>query len=404
MSFNAHPAHQPVVTGVGLITPLGLNRAETAAALEANRSAISPIQQFDSSAFPWPAAAEVRGFKPRKVLPDRKAVKLMSPPARLAVAAALDARAHAGAVDDPGVRDGGLFIAAGYETVDLQTVLRMMAASRPDGATPADDSWNTIDLTQLWAEGRHRMNPLSALKILPNMATAHVSIALGLQGPNSSLGPHGSSGLQAIAEAARAVADGEAPFALAGGTDAPVNVFMLSYFGVEKLLSPTGRCRPFAADADGTVPGEAAAMLWIEGRQHARERGATQLATVLGYGEAHGDNPYGPPRISHTYRTAGQRAIDSAGLTPQDIAVWVADGWGLPAVDTAEEQAASELFGDLPPRRAHKALLGHSFAAAGALDAGLAALETSAGPRLVWAAGMDGTVAALVLGPPEGTP
>ncbi len=399
MSYAADPARQPVVTGVGLITGLGLTRDETVAGVVADRSAIGPVEQFDASAFPWPAAAEVQGFKPRKVLPDRKAVKLMSPPARLAVAAALDARAHAGAVDEPGVQDGGLFIAAGYETVDLSTVLRMMSYSRPDGVTPADRDWNTIDLPQLWAEGRHRMNPLSALKILPNMATAHVSIALGMQGPNNSLGPHGSSGLQAISEAARAVADGEAPFALAGGTDAPVNVFMLSYFGVEGLLSPTGGCRPFAADADGTVPGEGAAMLWIEGRHHARERGAAVLATVLGYGEAHSGGPYGPPRSPETYLTAGQRALDHAGLAARDITAWTADGWGVPAVDGAELRAARELFGDPPPRRARKALLGHCFAAAGAVDAGLAALDAATGPQLVWAAGMDGTAAALVLGP-----
>jgi len=388
----------PVITGVGMITPLGLDREATLVRHDVGGTAIGPIERFDASDFPWSAAAEVRDFVPRKRLPDRKAVKLMSPPARLAVAAALDARTHAGDVDPPDARDGGLFVAAGYETIDLDSVLRMMAACRPEEADA--DAADAIDVVRLWREARYRMNPLNALKILPNMALAHVSIALGLQGANSSIGPHGASGLQALSDARRAVGSGEAPFAVAGGTDSPINVFMVSYFGVEGLLSPSGRCRPFATDADGTVPGEAAAMLWIEDAHRAADRGATALARILGYGEAHHDGAYGPPVDSTVYREAGERALADAGLRAEDLRRWVADGWGVPPSDRAEEEAAHGLFhGRIPPRRAGKARYGHCFAAAGAVEVALSVCQPADGPELIWGAGVDGSVAAVVLEP-----
>jgi len=386
----------PVITGVGMITPLGNDREATLASLAAGDSAVGPIERFDASTFPWPAGAEVRGFAPRKVLPDRKAVKLMSPPARLAVAAALDARRHAGDEAPADADDGGLFVAAGYETIDLDSVLRMMAACQPPDAAEG----HPIDVTRLWAEARYRMNPLNALKILPNMALAHVSIALGLRGANSSIGPHGAAGLQALADAGRAVSLGEAPFALAGGADSPINVFMVSYFGAEGLLSRRGVCEPFGPDADGTVPGEAAAMVWIEGEERARARGAALLARLRGCGQAHGSGGYGPPREPDVYLDAARRALAEAGLETGDVRRWVPDGWGVPAVDRAEALAADRLFGDrVPPRRADKDRYGHAFAAAGALEVAISVADPAAGPELIWSAGVDGTVAALVLEP-----
>jgi len=397
---------RPVITGVGMITPLGLTCDETRAAACEGRGAIGPIERFEAATFPWPAAAEVRGFVPRKVLPDRKAIKLMSPPARLAVAAGLEARRDAGYGDaSPDASEGGLFVAAGYETVDLRSVLRMMGSCRPADAVAGDERWNTIDVVRLWTEARHRMNPLDALKILPNMALAHVSIALGLQGPNSSLGPHGSSSLQAVADAALCVASGEAPYALAGGTDSPINLFMVAYFGVEGLLSPSGHCAPFADDADGTVPGEAATLLWIEDQASARARGATIRGEILGCGQAHAPGVYGPPQSPDAYIAAGRQALDDAGLEPGDVARLDADGWGVPAVDRAERRAAAMLLGDgVPTRDGAKGLMGHSFAAAGAVELGLALGDPAGGPELLWAAGVDGTVAALVFTTEDGTP
>ena len=392
-----------MVTGVGLITPLGLTRESTVTGMWDGRPAIRPIRRFDASTFPWPAAAEIRGFVPRKVLPDRKAIKLMSPPARLAVAAALQAVEHAGGAGEDELRDGGLYVAAGYETVDLDSVLGMMSTCRPEGAEPGSADFERIDVLRLWKEARYRMNPLNALKILPNMALAHVSIATGLQGPNSAVGPHGSAGLQAVTDAAVAISTGEAPFALAGGTDSPINVFMTAYFGVQGLLSEAGRCVPFSPEADGTVLGEAAAFLWIEPLDRARQRGARPLATLLGAGQARGTDPYGPPNRPDPYLRAGRQALANAGIEPGEVARWTADGWGVPPVDRAELLAARELFGNRRPRRrTTKDLLGHSFAAAAAVDVALSCCEPADGPELVWAAGTDGTVAALVLAPGEG--
>jgi len=394
MRFDAPPA----VTGVGVICPLGLSRAETLAGLRAGQSAIGPIQRFDASTFPWAASAEVTGFVPRKVLPDRKAIKLMSPPARLAVAAALEALDHSRYTGDR--EDAGLYVAAGYETIDLDSVLHMMSACRPEGAAQGDAEYGTIDVLRLWNEARYRLNPLNALKILPNMALAHVSIATGMRGPNSAIGPHGSSGLQALGDAALAVSTGEAPFALAGGADSPINVFMSAYFGVEGLLSESGRCAPFAPEADGTVLGEAAAFVAVEPAEAACARDARPLATILATGQAHAAGRYGPPRDPEPYLRAGQEALQDAGIDAADVARWVADGWGVPEVDAAESAAARELFGDaLPARRATKGLLGHCFAAAGSLEVALSCADPASGPELIWSAGVDGTVAAVVLSP-----
>ena len=388
--------HQPVVTGVGLITPIGLTRAETLASLWEHQSGVGPIERFDASTFPWRWAAEVRGFVPRHRLPDRKAIKLMSPPSRLAVAAALEARDHAGCQELDDGRDGGLFVAAGYETIDLQSVLGMMSSCR------SEEDEDQIDVLRLWREARYRMNPLDALKILPNMALAHVSIATGLQGPNSAIGPHGSSGIQAVADAALAVATGEAPFALAGGTDSPVNIFMTAYFGAQGLLSESGRCMPFHPSADGTVLGEAAAFLWIEPLERALERGAEPLAAILSVGQAHEAGPFGPPRHADPYLRAGMEAVRDAGVEPSSVRRWSADGWGIPRTDRAERRAARELFPTHKPRRrAIKDLVGHCFAASGAMEVALSCCDPAGGPELIWSAGTDGTVAAMVLDPLE---
>jgi len=389
----------PVVTGVGLICPLGLTLEDSVDALRAGRSAVGPIRRFDASTFPWPAAAEVTGFVPREVLPDRKAIKLMSPPSRLAVVAALEALDRAGGDGDR--RDAGLYVAAGYETIDLDSVLRMMASCRPEGASPDDDAYGRIDVLRLWREARFKMNPLNALKILPNMALAHVSIATGMQGPNSAIGPHGAASLLAVADAALAVSTDEAPFALAGGTDSPINVFMSAYFGVEGLLSEAGRCAPFAADADGTVLGEAAAFVAVEPASAAASRGARPLVTILAAGQSHGTGRYGPPREPGPFLDAGREALQDAGLDAAQVTRWVADGWGVPDVDDAELTAARTLFGDdLPPRRATKGRAGHCFAAAGALEVAFSSSDPAPGPELIWSASVDGTVAALVLAPP----
>ncbi len=390
--------NQPVVTGVGMITPLGLTRAETLSGLWEQNCAVAHIERFEAATFPWRWAAEVRGFVPRHRLPDRKAIKLMSPPSRLAVAAALEARDHAGLEDPDALSDGGLYVAAGYETIDLQSVLGMMSTCRAEG----DD--DRIDVLQLWAEARYRMNPLNALKILPNMALAHVSIATGLQGPNSAVGPHGSSGIQAIADAALAVASGEAPFALAGGTDSPINIFMTAYFGAQGLLSETGRCRPFRTAADGTVLGEAAAFLWIEPLHAALERGAEPIAAILSAGQAHEPGPFGPPRHADPYLRAGMEALRDSGVMPDVIRRWTADGWGVLRTDRAERRAARELFASHMPRmRTTKDLIGHTFAAAGAVEVALSCCDPAEGPELIWSAGTDGSVAALVIQPLEDT-
>lgn len=403
-----------VVTGIGLVTPLGTGRGATLAAWREGRSAVAPIRAFDASGFPWTHGAEVADFEPRRHLPDRKAIKLMSRNARLAVHAAGDAlaQAGAGAVGEGEGEGCGLFAACGYEVPEMDDVVGMMAGSRaedpPDDAPAPGEGRVPLSLRRLFESGRHRMNPIDALKVLPNMAMAHVAITHGIRGVNLSVGPWGGSALAAVGEGAKALLRGSCEAALVGGTDAQVNPFDVSYLGTRGLLSPTGACRPFDGGRDGTVPGEGAAFLLLEGRARAEARGARALARLAGWGSgaAPGDGPadFGAPGGPEGYGGAAERALRRAGWDPGDVDLWVADGWGTPRGDASEVEAARAL--GLPAsaeRLFTKHRLGHCGGAAGALDAGLAvALSTGRGARiLAWAGDPSGAAAAVCL---EATP
>ncbi len=407
MKTRPTSAEDIVVTGIGLVTPLGTGREASVAGWRSGVSAVGPIRAFDTSQFPWPAGAEVGDFDPRK-LPDRKAIKLMSRSARLAVAAAGDALADAGT---GAVTDGarcGLFGAAGYEVPEMGDVVGMMAGSRvedPGLDAPAPGSGRVpLSLHRLFTSGRDQMNPIDALKVLPNMALAHVAITYGIKGVNASLGPFGASSLSCVAEAARAILRGSCDCALAGGTDSQVNPFLLSYLGTRGLLSPTGSCRPFADDRDGTVPGEGSAFFFLESRSRAEARGARAWARFAG-AASHCDvrsdvMAWGDAETSLGYYLCGFRLLEETGWTAREVDTLAADGWGTVRGDAAEEGAIRELFSGVgPTRQATKGHLGHCGGGAGILDAGLVLTSSSKDLNriFVWAMDPSGATTGLAL-------
>lgn len=250
------------VTGLGLLSPLGLSLQDTLDALTRGDDPRAPSTGPDGAATPDLDACPLpEGFNPKAALRRRKDLKLMARANRLAVVAARQAVEHAGLLDDEAaLAEAGLFLGVGREPGNLDDLLPMLTHSvAPSESGPA------VSLDRLIDEGMGWMNPLSSLKTLPNMSPAHVAITLGITGVNHALCAEAESGLTAIAEAALAVAEGRAPLALAGGADSRVDV--TDRLGVARQI--------FAGDRAAGPVGEGAAVLVLEPLAAAQARGAT---------------------------------------------------------------------------------------------------------------------------------
>ena len=365
-----------VITSVGLACPLGLGREAALAAWRDGRTGLSPNDRWPTDGFPRTDAGRVVGFHPRKQLPDRKAVKLMSREAQLGVFAAVEATGGT----DVCVRDGipptrfGAFAAAGYEVSALGDHEEMLASSR------SEHDPSKLDVNRLFSVGRDTYNPLAPLRILPNMALFHAGVTLGLQGPHLSLGSSPAAGLAALGEACEAIDDGDADAALVLGTDAQIEEFR------SQMLVEAGILPRLAAGEAG-----AALMLVAHGGSGVAVLawGAAQEPTERGYA----DPADGGVTRARLYR----RVLEEAGGR---VEACLGDLWGDPSHDAIELRA-------LPPEATHLASrprTGWLGAAAGVLDAALAAEEVRAGRYdrvLVTAAGIAGDVAAVVIGRAE---
>jgi 3-oxoacyl-(acyl-carrier-protein) synthase len=245
-----------VVTGIGIVTPQGVGRAENVERLASGARPAEPPPADEAVALPTPLVRRVPdAFDPVRWIRRRKDLKLMARANTLAVAAARLALEDAG-LAEADLADCGLFFGVGREQATFEDVIPALVRSRRDGR---------IDLALLMERGVTQLNPLSSLKTLPNMSVAHVSIVLGAMGPGQALCSGPASGAWALLEAAQAVAEGRASFALAGAADAPV--------GFADRVS-------IARVQQVEAVGEAAAVLVIETEERARARGARCFATI----------------------------------------------------------------------------------------------------------------------------
>jgi len=369
-----------VITGFGAISPLGLTATEMWASLCAGRVGIDTIKAFDPVGFDCKIAGEVPEYKIRDFVPKahRKATKLMSRDIELAVIAADEAVKHAGLVTkgiDPeniniNPTRTAINLGAGLISCDMTELAPAVAASITDGK---------FDIRKWGKAGLELVTPLWLLKYLPNMLPCHIGIIHDIQGPSNTITCAEAAGHLAIAEAAQTIARGDSDIALAGGAEAKVNPIvmmrqsLLKRATVENNDDPKSACRPFDADAKGSVFGEAAGVIILEKLDHAAGRGAKVFAEAVGFGESNNINPI-YERLEPDgkgIRIAIEKAMAEAQIDPEELDLIIPHGTGIPADDRAEAHAIRTALGEAGSRIPvwpTKSMLSTTGAASGALD------------------------------------
>ena len=350
-----------VVTGVGLVSSLGIGTAATWDALCAGQSGIGPITRFDAAAFSVRIAGEVRAFDPL-VFVTRKDVKKMDVFIQYAIAAAEFARADAGLKVTPELAPRmGVFIASGI------------------------GGFSTIEREHrnLLNGGPRKISPFFIPASIINLAAGQVSIRLGAKGPNSATCTACSASAHAVGDAFEAIRRGVADVMVAGGSEAAITPLGVGGFAAMRALStrndePTRACRPFDRDRDGFIIGEGAGVVVLEEHDHAISRGASVYAELVGYGmSADAFHLTAPAEDGDGAVRVMRAAIDYAGITPDQVDYVNAHGTSTPFNDRIETLAIKRCFGDHANRLAissTKSMIGHTLGAAGGLEAGITAL------------------------------
>ena len=345
-----------VVTGMGAVTPLGLSADEFWKNLVAGRSGIGPMTLCDPTGYPCRVAGEVTGFDPVQFIPVKEA-RRMARFTQLVVAAANMA------LDDAGLN---------LEREDRERV-GVLLGNGNGGFPNIEEGVRT-----LVERGGMRLNPFFFPMILPNMAAATVSRLLGTWGYTSTVTTSCAASTQSIGEAAEVIRRGSADVMLAGGTEAGISQLGLAGFSVMRALSsrneePEKASRPFDAQRDGFVPGEGAAVLVLEGLEHAIDRGATILAELIGFGvSSDAYHLVQPDEDGAGAARAIRWALEDAGTSPADVDYINAHGTSTPLNDISETRAIKRAFGDLAyqvPISSTKSMIGHALGGAGGLEA-----------------------------------
>jgi nodulation protein E len=343
-------ARRVVITGLGIISPLGLNLAETWAALREGRSAIGPIVNIDGSrvALKIQNGAEVRGFDATKHFEGGRDAYL-DRFAQFSVVAAREALRVSGLELTPILRDRGAVIC---------------------GSAVGGQSAIEIGFEDLYVSGRGRVHPLTIPKTMANAGASQISMELGITGPTYTVSTACSSANHAIGQAFRLVRDGEVELAVTGGSEAPFTLGMLKAWEAMRVIAPD-TCRPFSKDRRGMILGEGGAMLILEPLEAAQARGARIYAEICGFGMTSDAHHLTQPTVEGPAR-AMRHALRDAGLAPEAIGYINAHGTGTPGNDPVESRAIRVVFGahaDKLGVSSTKSLHGHALGAAGALEA-----------------------------------
>lgn len=337
-----------VVTGLGVVSPIGTGLPVFREAMFAGRCGIGPLTLVPTDRLSIRIAAQVPGFDPAAHIDARK-LSLYDRVSAMAVVAAREAAAASG-LDFAG--------GAGERTA---TVL----GTGVGGITTLDEGFH-----RLYAEGAQRLHPFTIPKLMVSAPTSHVSMDLGLTGPAFTAASACASAGHAIGMAAGLIRGGLADIAVTGGAEASLTVGALKGWEALRVASPDG-CRPFSRDRNGLVLGEGAAVLVLEELEHASTRGADILGELAGFGMSADAKDITAPDAAGAAR-AMRAALADARMAAEDVGYVNAHGTGTTANDATETAAIRSVFGAHADRlmvSSSKSMLGHSLGAAGALEA-----------------------------------
>jgi 3-oxoacyl-[acyl-carrier-protein] synthase II len=341
-----------VVTGVGVISPIGIGAAAFWENLLAGKVGVRRIQQFDPSGFPCQVAGEIPDYKIGDYVPKsyRKATKVMARDIELAVIAADDAMKDAGLktkayTETPEINSArfGCNIGAGLINTELDELTAAMHVAREG---------NKLDLHKWGRDGMQQLTPLWLLKYLPNMLACHVTIIHQLKGPSNTITCADASSHLAIGEAFRTIQRGKADLAICGGAESKVNPMGMVRHNLLKRLNETSNdapeqaVRPFDAEAAGMANGEGGGLLILEEYEHAKARGAKIYAELVGFGASQDTYSITEPDPSgHSYGRAIGKALADANLPPNAVDLLIPCGIGIPSHDAAELNGLTQVFG-----------------------------------------------------------
>ena len=353
---NQNERRRVVVTGLGMVSPLGNTVEETWKRLVAGESGAAEITQFDTTDFPVDFACEVKDLEVTQYV-DFKSARRMDRFTHLALAAARQAEA-----------DAGLDIAAAPERVGAAV------ATGIGGLKSFEACIKVLD-----ERGPDRVNPFSIVQIIPNLAAGWVSMELGTKGPLLSECTACAASNMALGDGLDAIRLGRADVMICGGTEAPVTRVGIAGFAAMRAISrrngdPKRASRPFDAERDGFVMGEAASMVVIEELERARARGAKIYAELLGYGlSSDATHVSDPDPTGQSPARALAMAFADAGITPDEVGYINAHGTSTPVGDIAETRVIKIALGEEKAHRtpvsSTKGATGHCLGAAGAVEA-----------------------------------
>ena len=350
-----------VVTGLGLVTPLGNTVAATWAGLMAGRSGAGPITKFDASDFPVRFACEVKDFDPLDYV-EKKEARKMGAFTHYAIAASDEALADSGLkITHENAERIGTYISSGI-----------------------GDFWGIeSEHSKFLREEPRRVSPFFIVSVLANMAAGQVSIRNGAKGPNSATATACAAGNHAIGDSFKMIQRGDAVAMICGGAESAITPMSIAGFAAMRAFStrnddPERASRPFDRDRDGFVVGEGAGIMILEELEHARQRGAHIYAEIVGYGNSNDAHHMTAPRPDGSQAARSmRRALADAHISPSEVGYINAHGSSTPLNDPTETLAIKQVFGDsirTIPVSGTKAYYGHALGASGAFEATICAM------------------------------
>ena len=350
-----------VVTGVGLLTPLGLGTEATWEAIRAGKSGVGRITQFDASAFSCQIAGEVKGFDPASYI-EKKEIKKMGRFIQFAIPAAEWALKNSGLQITPeNAERVGVYIGSGIGGFEIME----------------------REHQTLLEHGPRRISPFFIPAMIVNLASGQVSMRCGAQGPNSATATACTTSAHSIGDSFRIIARGDAEAMICGGTEACITPMGIGGFAAMRALStrnaePERASRPWDRDRDGFVVGEGSGILVLEDLEAARQRGAHILAEIVGYGMS-GDAYHvtAPPEDGGGAFRVMRNSLRDAGIGPSQVDYINAHGTSTEVGDRAETVAIKRAFGEHAYKLAvssTKSMTGHLLGGAGGIEAGITVL------------------------------